>query len=159
MTNPNDHDDTEIKHESVEVVKTKNGNESTVDDDGDDNVTTKQDGKEESDNNKKESDDDVVASSSKKKEVKKEDACDENEDDNSEKEEEVSSSSSPSPKKEKKITKSKVRKDIQDKIMAYMGQELQVNDRKDLTKNEVAQGCGYANGRVHKFFYTWPFRT
>ena len=67
-------------------------------------------------------------------------------------------SSSPEKKtktKAEKPKKSKVKPELQDKILAYMGQELQVNDRPEVTKQEVAEGCGYAKAGVHNFFYSW----
>lgn len=48
----------------------------------------------------------------------------------------------------------KIRRDVQEKIMAYMGQELQT-DRKNMSKQEVAQGCGYAKAGAHSFHYSW----
>ena len=48
----------------------------------------------------------------------------------------------------------KVSKEVQDKILAYMGQELQT-DRKDMSKQEVAEGCGFSRAGSHRFFYSW----
>lgn len=58
--------------------------------------------------------------------------------------------------KVKKASKNskKVSKEVQEKILAYMGQELQT-DRKDISKQEVAEGCGFARAGSHRFFYSW----
>jgi len=53
-----------------------------------------------------------------------------------------------------KKKKPKIRRDVQEKIMAYMGQELQT-DRKNMSKQEVAEGCGYAKAGAHGFHYAW----
>ncbi|CAB9503170.1 expressed unknown protein [Seminavis robusta] len=50
--------------------------------------------------------------------------------------------------------KPKIRVDVQDKILAYFGQQLQT-DRKDVPKEEVAQECGFAKSGSHGFFYAW----
>lgn len=55
-------------------------------------------------------------------------------------------------KKTKK--KGKVKLDVQKKILAWMGQELQV-DRLDVKKQEVAEGCGFQYAGTHSFFYAW----
>jgi hypothetical protein len=54
----------------------------------------------------------------------------------------------------KSNTKGKVRVEVQQKIMAYLGQELQV-DRKHVSKQEVAEGCGFKKAGTHAFFYAW----
>jgi hypothetical protein len=51
-------------------------------------------------------------------------------------------------------TKGKVRAEVQEKILAYLGQELQV-DRKDVTKQEVAEACEFKKAGSHGFFYAW----
>ena len=48
----------------------------------------------------------------------------------------------------------KIRRDVQEKIMAYMGQELQTG-RTDMSKQEVAEGCGFAKAGAHSFHYAW----
>lgn len=48
----------------------------------------------------------------------------------------------------------KVRADVQEKILAYFGAQLQ-HDRKDVPRDEIAQGCSFANARTHGFFYAW----
>ena len=55
----------------------------------------------------------------------------------------------PKPGKDKKV-----KPELQKKILAYFGQELQ-SDRKTMTKQEVAEGCGFAKAGAHSFFYSW----
>jgi hypothetical protein len=54
----------------------------------------------------------------------------------------------------KKETHPKVRKSVQDKILAFMGQELQT-DREEMTKQECAEGIGYLKEGTHRFFYSF----
>jgi hypothetical protein len=44
--------------------------------------------------------------------------------------------------------------DVQDKILVYMGQELQT-DRLDMTKQECAEGIGYSKAGTYPLFYAW----
>lgn len=55
----------------------------------------------------------------------------------------------PKPGKDKKV-----KPELQKKMLAYFGQELQ-SDRKTMTKQEVAEGCGFAKAGAHSFFYSW----
>jgi len=50
--------------------------------------------------------------------------------------------------------KRKFKIEVQKKILAYLGQSLQV-DRKNVPKQEVALGCGVQSARTHGFFYAW----
>mmetsp|Transcript_10507 Transcript_10507/g.23543 ORF Transcript_10507/g.23543 Transcript_10507/m.23543 type:complete len:277 (-) Transcript_10507:243-1073(-) len=55
---------------------------------------------------------------------------------------------------QKTTKKKKFRSDVQDKILAFFGQEL-ATDRTHVTKKEVAEGCGFASPGTHGFFYAW----
>lgn len=48
----------------------------------------------------------------------------------------------------------KISKEVQDKIMTYFGQELEA-DRTNVSKQEVAEGSGFAKAGSHRFFYSW----
>jgi hypothetical protein len=50
--------------------------------------------------------------------------------------------------------KKKTSKDVQERIMTFMGQELQAG-RSDVGKQEVAEGCGFSKAGSHSFFYSW----
>ena len=91
-------------------------------------------------------------------EVKKESTSDGDEGDNKDDSKSPSDTKTTNATKTKAVEKpkkSKVKPELQDKILAYMGQELQVNDRPEVTKQEVAEGCGYSKAGVHNFFYSW----
>jgi len=47
-----------------------------------------------------------------------------------------------------------VKVEVQNKILAWMGQEIQV-DRVDLKKQEVAEGCGFQKAGTKSFHYAW----
>jgi hypothetical protein len=54
----------------------------------------------------------------------------------------------------KEATKKPIKPKIQEKILAYFGQELE-SDRTSVPKQEVAEGCGYTSAGAHPFFYSW----